>query len=288
MCQRRPGRRCHDDAYKDYMKASEDYDKVLRRRFGASFIDRNNEEVAKAQDEFMFAQQDYDATTQGASKLTAEYRAETVSKMDYKERRAAAKRIKDNRSLALAQLDRIDSRVVLSKVIHQRLVDALENYAHVEAMNYGYLTTTSRTNQSTGSEFELEDSQKNLTEVVNIAMNAPTQDWSEYGELCDGGAVGGDIQVGTAWSRRFARINEENNYEVKEVSIYATQEEGSEEFNVQRQIGTTICKDYTDPGSTEILSDYGYEDINYTGYNTLETADEFAKQQASSSQYSLL
>lgn len=123
----------------------------------------------------------------------------------------------------------------------------------------------------------------------------------------DAGDVGGDIQVGAAWSRRLVWSDDvgrplpiradytsdgtdvHNVYAVIDETWYAVDVnlERSEEdrpapedyyYDVQNQMWSCLCTDLDDVGGSEISSDYEYEYVNYIGFNTIERADEYAKQ----------
>lgn len=121
----------------------------------------------------------------------------------------------------------------------------------------------------------------------------------------DAGDVGGDIQVGAAWSRRLVWSDDAGrplavgetatargmapSYAVIDETWYAVDVnlERSEEdrpapedyyYDVQNQMWSCLCTDLDDVGGSEISSDYEYEYVNYIGFNTIERADEYAKQ----------
>jgi hypothetical protein len=114
---------------------------------------------------------------------------------------------------------------------------------------------------------------------------APPREAQRYGcrpadELADGqwrevapvgpqdeGDIGGDIQMGAAWSRRFALRRPDGQWAMITDSFYAACRDGvngpvtdESELYVQNQIEWLVCTDLRDPGSTETWSDYEYED----------------------------
>lgn len=86
------------------------------------------------------------------------------------------------------------------------------------------------------------------------------------------GEVGGDEQVGEAYSRRFARRRDDGNHAVVTASYYladhdpqraAEPQDGP--YRVIRWIDYTTCSDPDNPGHTEITSDYTYDVVHRHG-----------------------
>jgi hypothetical protein len=119
----------------------------------------------------------------------------------------------------------------------------------------------------------------------------------------DAGSVGGDIQVGAAWSRRLVWSDDAGNplpigvhadtnapvFAVIDDAWYAVDVnlERSEEdrpapddyyFDVQNQCWECTCTDLDDVGGTEITSEYQYTYVNDIGFDSQERADAYAKQ----------
>jgi hypothetical protein len=79
----------------------------------------------------------------------------------------------------------------------------------------------------------------------------------------DAGEIGGDIQMGAAWSRRFALRRPDGQWAVITDSFYAACHDGvsgpvtdESELYVQNQIEWQVCTDLRDLGGTETWSDY--------------------------------
>lgn len=77
-----------------------------------------------------------------------------------------------------------------------------------------------------------------------------------------GGDVGGDTQVGDAWSRRFAHKMPDKTIAVVEISVYVDNREGDDGGAgpvLMRETGYTRCANPFNPGATEVWADYRYE-----------------------------
>lgn len=107
----------------------------------------------------------------------------------------------------------------------------------------------------------------------------------ERGLLADAGSVGGDAQVGPAYSRRFWAAGTEL-FELVEVYGYAARDREDAPVVVQLQWGYSICSDRNDPGMTEQWADYLHEDVGLpeqaearAGYaNAVEHATGYARE----------
>lgn len=97
------------------------------------------------------------------------------------------------------------------------------------------------------------------------------------------GDVGGDIQVGPAWSVRY--VNDAKPRSLITTSVYAVDhnnddpERRGEEYAWQAETEFLVCTDPADPGGTELWSDLDYED-GYFGYETLPEAESEARKVA--------
>lgn len=99
----------------------------------------------------------------------------------------------------------------------------------------------------------------------------------EKGLLEDAGDVGGDAQVGPAYSRRFWAAGTEL-FELVEVYGYAARDGEDAPLVVQLQWGYSICSDRNDPGGTEQWADYLYEDVTVVGAGGVYLANELARE----------
>lgn len=100
----------------------------------------------------------------------------------------------------------------------------------------------------------------------------------DKGLIEDAGDVGGDIQVGPAFERRFINpelevylnpdsprlpmgVTTDRHYALVTVQCYATKDEDdpSGEYDVQERIEWLVCTDLDDPGGTEVWSDHKFE-----------------------------
>lgn len=101
--------------------------------------------------------------------------------------------------------------------------------------------------------------------------------WQEKGSLFeDAGDVGGDIQVGKSFERRF--VNPDLPGRLIDVTLYPVQEEGAVVVDVQMHTEFMICQDIEDPGSTEEWCDYRYVTLKTTGFGTVEQAEAAAEE----------
>lgn len=97
--------------------------------------------------------------------------------------------------------------------------------------------------------------------------------------------VGGDLQDGTAWGRRFVYWHPRPGcglFAALNVYFYAAVEYPSDDGNVpgvpwvQRQVEMLVCTDFADPGGTEIHSDCRFTDLPTSGWariHALELAE---------------
>lgn len=96
----------------------------------------------------------------------------------------------------------------------------------------------------------------------------------------DQGAVGGDIQVGTAWGRRFHHDFGDGTHAVADVAFYledanAMSGEAGPDLRISRQIDLIWCADPADPGSTQTGGDVRYQVVPLGGR---EPTDELARE----------
>lgn len=118
----------------------------------------------------------------------------------------------------------------------------------------------------------------------------------------DAGSVGGDIQVGAAWSRRLVWSDDAGNplavsndgapvFAVIDTAYYAADinlDRAEEDrpapedyyFDIQNQWCGTLCTDLDDVGGSEVYCDYEYEYVNALGFPTAEAASDSAKYHA--------
>lgn len=112
--------------------------------------------------------------------------------------------------------------------------------------------------------------------------------------VTDEGDIGGDIQAGTAWSRRFVQyVSATRLWAVITDSYYLaecdhdedqreTDADGSPRCEycglvkwIQNQTEYIICRDFRDPGGTEEWADYEYD--NSAGDFDWQMTDEYAR-----------
>lgn len=100
-------------------------------------------------------------------------------------------------------------------------------------------------------------------------MSIDLTQWHEvepYGPL-DEGDIGGDIQVGIAWGRRFARLLPSGRWAVIDDAYYTVAEntrpgredDNAEPNDIQNQVSFTVCRDLDDVAGTEEYADMQYE-----------------------------
>lgn len=109
---------------------------------------------------------------------------------------------------------------------------------------------------------------------TKAAALANPDTWIAHGDVAeDAGSIGGDVQAGPAWSKRFDRwmpsigkwaVINDSYYVAAEDRVVGTEDAGEFEVAeshewVQRQLEILICRDPSDPGGTEEWSDYTYE-----------------------------
>lgn len=109
-----------------------------------------------------------------------------------------------------------------------------------------------------------------MLDVINeltVAGLAQPDTWIEDPQgLMDEGSIGGDIQAGPAWGRRFVRwMPTISKWALITDAFYRTEEEnrdGTTTAGICNQTEFLVCTDPTDPGGTEGYSDYTYEDLD--------------------------
>jgi hypothetical protein len=82
-----------------------------------------------------------------------------------------------------------------------------------------------------------------------------------------GGHVGGDIQRGGSFAIRYVRADLPGSM-ITRTAYPVEYDHLPGEFAVQVQTGWLVCTDPSDPGGTEVWSDYAYDD----GYETYGSA----------------
>lgn len=98
-------------------------------------------------------------------------------------------------------------------------------------------------------------------------------DWTEREPAgpVDGGDIGGDVQLGTAWERSWARPTPgmPGHWSVLTSSYYLAVEPGPDgtaaadaERYVQHQVSRLVCTNPADPGGSEVWSEYDYTDLS--------------------------
>jgi hypothetical protein len=91
----------------------------------------------------------------------------------------------------------------------------------------------------------------------------------------DAGHVGGDVQVGPAYSRRFTFGPVDGSYAA--VTAYLYVEAGNDNrFSATTQTEFVLCTDLEDVGGSEIARDYTYE-VGHLTYDTAAEADVDAR-----------
>jgi hypothetical protein len=123
--------------------------------------------------------------------------------------------------------------------------------------------------------------------VVIAADRLADGRWRELAPLgpYDAGEIGGDIQMGAAWTRQFALRRPDGQWAVITDSFYAACNDGvsgpvtdESELYVQNQIQWLVCTDLSDLGGTETWSDHEYEDEERVyRMDELERVDERAR-----------
>ena len=130
-----------------------------------------------------------------------------------------------------------------------------------------------------------------MPDLTHDDAHEPTW-WEDSPELMheDHGQVGGDLQVGPAYGRRyvFGPVDgTDTRYFVVDESVYAVivgdamgePHDPELPYGVEVQVHYSICTDFRDPGSSEIHADLIHEsDSHPFMYETIEQADEAAKE----------
>ena len=117
-------------------------------------------------------------------------------------------------------------------------------------------------------------------------MDTETITWREdpLGIMEDAGDVGGDVQAGPAFSRRFVYGPVAGRYLVMTEYTYASdwrqvgdEREDETTYAADEQTELLICTDLDDPGGTELDTRYEYGEGSMLGYETIEEATEEAR-----------
>lgn len=104
----------------------------------------------------------------------------------------------------------------------------------------------------------------------------------------EGGSVGGDVQVGPAWSARYTPADNATRTEHRAVTVYvfATDEfHGDDRDEADRFYDYCVMTEYRrwtgdDEQEGEVGADYEYSHPSPSGYETIAEADEAAKAEA--------
>lgn len=102
----------------------------------------------------------------------------------------------------------------------------------------------------------------------------------EIGLFANAGEVGGDIQIGPSYSRRYTFGPVGGRYMIVEEYRYAANDAAyrdsrAHEYYVQTQTMFLICTDLYDPGGSELDAEYVYDDSAFT-YPTFGEANDAA------------
>lgn len=97
--------------------------------------------------------------------------------------------------------------------------------------------------------------------------------------VTSGGDAGGDEQAGDSYSVRFTRPDLPGS--LITVSFYASKT-GRREYGVTRQVEWLVCADPSDPGGTEIWSDYSYDEVSPVPVGSRAEAEALAREFAES------
>lgn len=101
--------------------------------------------------------------------------------------------------------------------------------------------------------------------------------WRPHGTVSVAGDIGGDIQAGEAYEKRFIHPKFAGRLVV--VAVYPVFGDGSNPMppdvtviSLQVQIEYMICRDVDDPGSTEEWADYRYMSVPLPAGSSLDQA----------------
>lgn len=119
--------------------------------------------------------------------------------------------------------------------------------------------------------------------------------WRREGDICAGGAVGGDWQASEAWNMRFLPCEEPDDglHALVDENWYAERVDDPKDsdkvlgYQVTCQTTLTICTDTTDPGGTEEWTDIIYDSLAKL-YDTADQAEAVAKHEAETSDPSMI
>lgn len=98
-------------------------------------------------------------------------------------------------------------------------------------------------------------------------MTTYTERWTEQGEMCPGGDVGGDLQASESFNRRFVYKPQPDvaEFHVLDFTAYwaidnvnGDADDPSEPRGITVQVGYYVCTDPEDSGGTETWADYRY------------------------------
>lgn len=158
----------------------------------------------------------------------------------------------------------------------------IENHWVVSETPFGDLLEHLYEEHGTPQPFTMDNFDTLVT--VHAAKHAGLE-WREddLGMLEDAGDVGGDLQAGPAFSRRFIFGPVEDNYMVIEEYAYAEELDVDEDddrhggFGASEMAMFTICTDLEDVGGSEVASDVHYGEGGYLVHDTVEKATAEAR-----------
>jgi hypothetical protein len=112
--------------------------------------------------------------------------------------------------------------------------------------------------------------------------------WREIGSLSNGGDVGGDIQAGRTYARRFTRPAGPREHHVVDITYVAARDDefvqGArlDEYWVSLYVEYILCTDPQQPGDTEIRGDVRSDDSDRKRnvYRTVRDAEKRAEKLA--------
>lgn len=87
--------------------------------------------------------------------------------------------------------------------------------------------------------------------------------------ICDEGDIGGDVQTGAAWTKRFVRyVSRHGLWAVINDSFYVADNDSSDSYAqqyrcwIENQTEIIVCTDPDAPGDTEIFTDYTHDETD--------------------------
>lgn len=99
------------------------------------------------------------------------------------------------------------------------------------------------------------DSPESQQAYMAIQNSAPSSPWHLDGKgIIDGGDVGGDIQVGTAWSVRYIRDDMPGSLIIETVYVVKTPSGRGHGYAYETRSTYLVCTDPADPEGTKVWS----------------------------------